>query len=146
MTEKSNEPSSKFSIREYFENLFNDQRLQAEAQYERNRKSMEEYDQVASDAKNPVKANMYRMASWIVSTQDASTSYYVTILSLLNIIATAIEFQPAELTQTQQERMTELEQKAREVKGDIDKHLAKRLSELLTSEGHEAMYGTGKRA
>jgi meiotically up-regulated gene 157 (Mug157) protein len=144
MTETPRDQSNKFNILEYFENIFNEQNLQAQAQYETHRKMMEQYDRLASDARTPSERMFNMMASCMISTEDVATSHYLLILSLLNVMAAAIELQPTELTQVQQERMVELERKAREAKGEIDKHLAKRLSELLKSEGHEAMYGTGK--
>lgn len=66
------------------------------------------------------------------------------ILALLTLMAAAFEAQHGELTKTQQEKMVELQGIAEKSKEDIDRHLAKRLTQLFTSEGHEAMYGTGK--
>jgi hypothetical protein len=144
MTETPRDQSNKFNLLEYFENFFNEQKLQAETRYETHRKMIEEYDRRALETRSPIERMFNMMASSMISAEDVATSQYLNILSLLDVLAAAIELEPTELTQQQQERMVELRENAEKAKEDIDKHLAKRLTELFTSEGHEAMYGTGK--
>jgi hypothetical protein len=105
---------------------------------------MERSDQRALEARDPAQRNLNTAISWICSTQNLSATYYMHILALLTLMAAAFEAQHGELTKTQQEKMVELQGIAEKSKEDIDRHLAKRLTQLFTSEGHEAMYGTGK--
>ena len=66
------------------------------------------------------------------------------VLALLTLMAAAFEAQHGEVTKTQRERIAELAENAEKAKQDFDRHLAKRMAQLFTSEGHEAMYGAGK--
>lgn len=144
MTEIPSDLSNPSNLREYLERVWNDATTKTEANRREITGLMERSDQRALEARDPAQRTLNTTISWICSVQNVTTSYYIHTLALLNLVAAAFEAQHGELTKTQQERIAALAENAEKAKQDFDKHLAKRMAQLFTSEGHEAMYGAGK--
>ena len=67
--------------------------------------------------------------------------YFTLVMS--SSLAEQLEKLKPTLTETQKAMLAELDKHAMSKLDQIDTHFAKRLNELFTPKGHEAMYGTG---
>jgi len=144
MTEIPKDQGKKFSIGEYLKSTCESENLRIQNENRKADELIQQYDRQAKEASNPIDRRLSYLASMIVRVHDAELTRHGYTLLLLNMIGQAIGAQQGDLTQTQQEKMVELRGIAEKAKEDFDKHLAKRMAQLFTSEGHEAMYGTGK--
>jgi hypothetical protein len=144
MTETPKDQGKKFSIREYLQSTFESENLSIQNANREFDEAIQRYERQAKEASNPIDRRLNWLASLIYRVHDAELTRHIYTLALLNIVGQAIEAQKGDLTQTQQEKMVGLRENAEKAKEDIDRHLAKRLTELCASKGHEAMYGTGK--
>jgi hypothetical protein len=143
MTEMPRKRSKKFSIRKYLRAEYGDQIRHAQAERIELERLKLEFDRRAEAASDRIDRSLNMIGSSIVTLQSGILDQNDYVFSLFDVIGEAIE--RVERGKTGQEKMDELVGVAEKAKKDIDRHLAKRLTELFTSKGHEAMYGTGKR-
>jgi hypothetical protein len=142
MTEMPRKRSKKFSIRKYLRTEYRDQIRHTQAERIELERLKLDFDRRAEAASDQIDRSLNMIGSSIVTLQSAILDQNDYVFSLLDVIGEAIERGDRK---TGQEKMDELVGVAEKAKKDIDRHLAKRLTDLFTSKGHEAMYGTGKK-